>query len=190
MRKQMAVSAVVLSAAGFLLSWSLIDAGQPKPEKPPAESSADESVRVRYARAHLELAKMDLRRAMELNVRMPNVLPLGTIDALRRHVEIDEEQLKQYLKGENADLRGIYIRSAEAAVKIAEANLKRDRAIAERLGDTSSGRDVEHAMVVAKLAKLNLERIRTEETSQSELTHLQWEIEELRNQVLDLQLKK
>lgn len=190
MRKLMAVSAVVLVAAGFLLSLSLINAGQPKSDEPSTEPNAGESVRVRYARAHLELAKMDLRRAMELNMRMPNVLPLGTIDALRRHVEIDEEQLKQYLKGENADLHGICVRSAEAAVEVAEANLKRERAIAERLGGASSGLDVEHAVVVAKLAKLNLERMRTEENSKSVLMHLQWQIEELRNQVLDLQLKK
>lgn len=133
---------------------------------------------------------MDLRRVEELNKKLPRVLSEGIIDEFRRHVEVDEEQLNQYLKGEKADFHKICVRSAEAAVEVAEADLQRERALHERLRSTSSEMDVERAAAVAELAKLNLERIRSQEPSESVLTHLQWQIEELRNEVLELRLKK
>lgn len=186
MRNLSAALTVIL--VGMVLSVSLWSA---KADQPNSENSNDdESVEVRFARAHLELAKLDLRRATEFNKRTPNLLSDAFIEKLKLHVVIDEQQLEQCLRQEDADAHQICIRSAEAAVEIAEANGKRKRAIHRRMPTTSSALDVERAEAVAEIAKLHLERTRAvEDDSSSILTHLQWQIDELRHQVLELQMR-
>ena len=178
---------IVLFATVFTVSLWSAKADSPKPEKTASKSNNAESLDVRFARAHLELAKLDLRRAMEANKRIPNLMSAAFFEELRLHAEIDEERLEQCLMGEDADSHQICIRSAEAAVKIAEADLKRKRTRHQRMPSTFSKLHVERAEVSAELAKLNLERAQELDGSEAAWTHLQWQIDELRHQVLELQ---
>ena len=141
------------------------------------------------ARAHVELAKLNLRRALETNKRIPDVFPAEFIEKLRLHLVIDEAQLEQCIKGEDADSHEVCIRSTEASVKIAEANLKRTRAVHQRMPTPVNALKAKRAAVVARIATLNLEKVKHLENSESILTHLQWQIDELRHQVLELQMR-
>jgi hypothetical protein len=189
MRNLPAVLTLVFLVTALSISLWSARADQPKPEKTAPESNDHESVKVRLARAHVELAKLDVRRVLEINQRVPNVFSAEFIEKLRLHVVIDEAHLEQCLKREDADLHEVCIRSAEAAVKIAEADLKRKRATYQRMPTDASALHVERAAVVAKIAKLNLERTQHLEDSESVLTHLQWQIDELQHQVLELQMR-
>ena len=96
-------------------------------EEPASAPSGDESVDVRLARAHAELARLDLRNALETNERIPNLFSADYIERLRLHVVNDEAQLEQTLKGEEADPHQICIRTAEAAVEFAGKRRRGDR---------------------------------------------------------------
>ena len=189
MRNLSAVIAMLFVATVFSYSLERAKAEKPEPENPSSPPKDDESIEVRLARAHLQLAKLDLHRAMEANKQIPNVLPDTFIETLQLHVVIDEEQLRHCLNGEHHDSDQMCIRRAEARVKIADADMKRTRAVHERMQSTTSKLDLERATAVANIARLNLERTREPEHSESIVTHLQWQIDDLRHQVLELQME-
>jgi hypothetical protein len=162
-------------------------------DEPPqisAKAPSDaESLDVRYARAHLELAKLDLRRAREIFSRYPQAMTVRTIENLEKHIAIDEEQLKQAKKTPDGSLHRIHVRGAEVALELAQADLKRKRMVFEKMPSTMAQLDVERAAAVAKVAMLNLERTKAQQASLSSLSYLQWQIETLRNDLLELRIQ-
>ena len=183
------LAAVLLSTMFAMSLWSA-KADQPESDSAAATRVDDESVEVRLARAHLELAKLDLRSALEGNKRIPNLYPAEYVEKLQLHVVIDEAELEQSLKGVEKDSHEVCIRSAEASVKIAEADLNGVRAYYQRIPTNANALAVERAEVVATISKLNLERTKHLEDSESVLIHLQWQIDQLRHQVLELEMRK
>lgn len=181
--------ALLGAVAGFVgmvgVSRSIAD----EPTQDLTERSSDlESIDVRYARAHLELAKVDLRRAHAIAAEFPTVDFARELENLKRHVDVDEEQLTQAKRFPDGNLHQIHIRGAEVAVELAESDLQRKQKAHEILPTHWSAIDVERAAAVAKVAKLNLERTRAQEASLSSLRYLQWQIEKLRNDLLELQI--
>ncbi len=160
--------------------------GKNVPDKSGVE---EESLEIRYARAHLELAKLDLERAKAWNQRIPNVFSERTLDFLRKHVEIDEEQLKQAMRPDFVDVHEIYVRTAKAALDIAEADVARKAASYKKEHDHYSGLELDRAMAFAQAARLNLERTLNQGGALHSISYLQWQIEELRNQILELHVK-
>jgi multidrug resistance efflux pump len=149
----------------------------------------EESLEVRYARAHLELAKLDLERAKAWNKRVPNVFSQRTIDYLRKHVEIDEEQLKQAMRPDYSDVHEIYVRTAKAALDIAEADVARKAEGYKELRDPYTALELDRAVAFAHAARLNLERTLNQAGGLHSLSYLEWQVEELRNQILELHVK-
>ncbi|MCY2985865.1 MAG: hypothetical protein NTY15_19740 [Planctomycetota bacterium] len=181
--------AVILLSAMLTISWWSAKADQPESDGAAANSVQNESVDVRLARAHIELAKMDLRRAQEANERI-RIYSVEFIEKLQLHVAIDEAELEQCLKGEDYDSHKVCVRSAEASLKVAEADLRGARAAYQPMPTADSALAAERAGMVVELAKLNLERAKGLSNSESVLTHLQWQIDELRHQVLELQMRR
>jgi hypothetical protein len=171
------------------LTLASANADQPTSAKVGDGSQEQESVNVRYARAHLTVAKLDLRRAMEVDKQMPNLLPISAMESLKRHVAIDKEQLKQALESPDGNFHDIYIRSAKNAVALAEADLKRKQEVRDKMPGRVTEYDAERAKAVLEIAKLHLEITNGKESSLSSIMYLQWQIELLRNQVLELQLQ-
>jgi hypothetical protein len=187
-RAQLALFVVIsIVSTTQIRSLPVVHADQSENEKTPSEKHATESIDIRYARAHLRLAKLDLRRAVENNQRVPGMLSGTMIEKLRQSVVIAEEQLKQAMKGSKAQLHEIHLRSAETATTIAYANFQRIRSLHEKLPQSFLDIDVERAR--AEVANLNLERARDPKNSKYGLPHLQWQVEELRVQLLDVQIK-
>jgi hypothetical protein len=169
--------------------WTIATADPPATSTSSFDPAAKESLDVRHARAHLELAKLDLRRAQEWNKRIPGLFSARTMDYLRKHVEVDSEQLKQNVGREYADVHEIYIRGAKAVIELANAEVQRKQAIFKLAHDDYNALELDRAIAVAKVAKLNYERTVAQKDSTHTFSYLQWQIEELRNQVLELHIK-
>jgi hypothetical protein len=112
------------------------------------------------------------------------------VEKLHLHVAIDETELEQSLRGQDEDAHEVCIRGAEASVKIADADVKRARAARKLSPSSDAALDLQRAELVAEIATLNLERAKNLDDSEAALTHLQWQIDELRHQVLELQLRR
>ncbi|MFV2066319.1 MAG: hypothetical protein ACC645_05015 [Pirellulales bacterium] len=154
-----------------------------------ADEGAKESVRVRYARAYLKLAKMDLRRAMDANRKFARMHSAGLVERLRQNVKIAEEQLRQVLKGDAGKLHEVHLRQTEAAVKIAELELQQAVVLSKRAPAAVRRGELERLRVAAEIARLDLMQAREPASFQSAMPHLQWQLEQLRKEVLRLQLR-
>ena len=130
-------------------------------------SEQQESLDVQYARAHLRLDKIDLDRFMEEHRRGPDVLPKAAGEELRRHVAVDEEQLKQALKGPDGDLHQIYVRSAKIALELAEADLKRKQKAHDQFPSRIQAMEVKRAEAVLDVIKLHVKITNAKESSRS-----------------------
>jgi hypothetical protein len=163
------------------VSWLL---GAEPGTKPATE--ANESLEVRYARAYLQLAQADLQIAVEENKKVPGTYPEAAIEPLRRVVAIAEEQLKHAL-GESAhDLHSVHIRQAEAAVAEAESDLQRTLAANRRLPGLVDPTQLHRAHLRVEVAKLALAKARAV-NAHNLPEHMQWQLEELRMELLQLQ---
>ena len=182
--------AVVFLVTLLAMSLWTARADQPQSKGTEVARGDTESVQVRLARAHVALARLDLRRVLDANERGQGVYSTEYVDKLRLHVAIDEAELQQCLKGEDKDPHQVCIRGAEAAVRIAEADLNGARAVQQRMSSNSNALVAERAEIVERIASLNLERMKQLEDSESALAHLQAQIDQLRHQVLELQLRR
>lgn len=153
------------------------------------ETDAQESIAVRYARAHLELAKLDLRRALEWNDRIPNLFTERELDSLRKHVEIDREQLKQSQRGYETSVYQVMLRTAETTVDSCLTEVSRRQEIYQASQNRFNAMELDHAIARLKVAKLNLARTMSQKESISTIAFLQWQIDELRNQLMEVQLR-
>ena len=78
---------------------------------------------------------------------------------------------------------------AEAAVELADADVQRGQAIYKSFPDNFHALELDRAIAVAKIAKLCLERTVAKKSSTDTLSQLQWQVEELGNQLLEIQIK-
>lgn len=183
-RAFMVSSTMVLVAGSF---WSGASTVQKDPAKSDSVVAAEtEDIHVRYARAHLELAQFDLKRAAEYNAIIPNIVGPGEVQRLERHVEFDRVRLEERLQGKDADVKEFCVRAAETALEVA-----RDRVnYAARMQDHSPSKmgslNVKRAELVATLAEINLERTQQYDPEESVLNYLQWQLEDLRYQMSEL----
>lgn len=153
-------------------------------DRPTAEST--ENLDVQVARVYLSLAKMDLGRALDANRKSPKFYPDILIERLRGNVGIAEVQLKLALKEGDTKLHDVHIRSAQAAVSIAESNEKNLRALSRSLPSESIVLDHKRSQLALQLAKLRLQRALDPKSTESPLVHLQWQVDQLSEQVLEL----
>lgn len=180
---------IVVSTVGFTALWI----GWPEVVADPPETAvavvAPESLDVQYARAHLELATLDLQRALDVNGQTPNLLSERTVQHLRKRVAIDRKRLEQNREDSQISVHEIYVRSAEATLEIAEEELARNEAVFRKSPDSRSDFDLRRAKAVTKVARLNLERMKTEAGPAHTLSYLQWQLEELRNRTVELEIR-
>ena len=74
-------------------------------------------------------------------------------------------------------------------MEVAEADLARKQESYKRERDEYSAKELDRAMALTNLARINLERTMNQEGSSYSLSYLQWQVEELRNQLLELHIK-
>ena len=74
-------------AVGVILTQTTNGASDPQNE-----------ARIRYARAYLELAEVELQLAEQINKAVPDTLLRNSLERKKSHVKVAEEQLRQDLQ--------------------------------------------------------------------------------------------
>lgn len=162
---------------------SVVDA----PENAAAKAARDEAVRqlnVKYAQLYLKLAKVNLEKAQSLNNRVAGAFSAVEVDRLTRLVQLAEDRLKSVQKsGKQSEA---YRQSAEATVNSAESTYRKSLATNERYPGAVSPLEVERQRLTLELAKLALEKANLIGGSNDALAGLQWEVDQLREDMLIL----
>jgi hypothetical protein len=150
-----------------------------------------ESTDVRLARAHVKLAKLEVERALEVNKRNANTYSAEYIELLKLHILIDEAELEQKLRAEQADEHEVCVKNAEATLKIAKSMLAAFQDVHKKAPSSSTKFDLEQASVNVEIAELELEQAKQLESHDTKavLLHLQRQVERLRHQVMKLQVR-
>lgn len=151
-----------------------------------------ENLNVRYARAYLKLAKMDLKKTLQINKHVSGTFPDTVVEPLRQVVRTAEAQLEQALaqldhalNGNGVSRRNIDLHDAEAAVMVAETRLRQATAASQRMPDSFDESELERLSLTAEVAQLALAKARAASV-QSAVDHLQSELADLRKEVLQL----
>jgi hypothetical protein len=152
-------------------------------------SSLPESIYARYARAYLELAKAELDIAQDVNKRIGATYSKNTVQRLRNHVEIAQAKLKYELAGDASKLHDIHLRELEGAKKLAEMKLASAITVNQHLSGTVSELEIQRLRLAAEVARLAIARGRDPAAVSSPHAHLQWQIDQMRSELLRLQIR-
>ena len=161
-----------------------------EPGEPPAEQSTLQSSNqfdVQLAKVRLQLAKVELERALGANERV-RIYPPVTLQFLRRNVDVAQAKLEAVTKP-GGDSHDAHLRELENNLKTAELKWKIAFETRERSPGALDEAGVEALRLRVEVARLALARARQPETVTTPLNHLQWEIEQLRDEMLELTLR-
>lgn len=195
------LSLAIVSLA-LLLPWLAAAADAPAPKKdaakaaparrdsakqdsPPQKAGEKEPARVRYARAYLALAKLDVQIANDRNKQVAETLPPGIMIVLERRVALAEQWLKEAQGDGKSD--DITVRIGEIYLRTAEANL----AQGERVNQISPlrPRALERLRLKVDLAQSALATAKALDPSSPEAV-LQFNIDRLREEVSEMHIRQ
>lgn len=81
------------------------------------------------------------------------------------------------------------LRTAETTVDSCLTEVSRRQEIYQASQNRFNAMELDHAIARLKVAKLNLARTMSQKESISTIAFLQWQIDELRNQLMEVQLR-
>lgn len=151
----------------------------------------EENFEIQLAKAHVALSKLDLERALAANSREAGVISGEEIDKLKLHVEFDEAYLNQLLEHKTLDTHQAGVSAVrgwvEASVKLAETDLKRVSGVNQLAPSPANALNVERAKLVLEIANLNRNYSKVLSAAEANYKVLQWQIDQLRHDVTELQ---
>jgi hypothetical protein len=175
MRKLRYLKTSALTISAFLLGgiavWALDGQDAVKQEAPPKEESLD----VRYARAHLAMAEANLARVETANRRVANAVAGVVVGGYQQDLAVAKVRLQAAL-GEAQEPADFWLRVAEASAKTADRNWRSAAAANQKVAGTIHELDIERLRLRAEVSQLNLERGRALADASPE-ARLQWQIE-------------
>jgi hypothetical protein len=154
----------------------------------PAPSAALNEFHTQYAAMSLQLANLELKRAMDVNRRIPNTFSQAAIAALRQSANIAQLHVDLIEKKAKDPLYGLYIGSEEASMKIAQEEYQSALGTNERVRNTYTGEDLDRLRLTYEVAKLRWENARELE-NQPPITRIEWQIELMREEVVRLRAR-
>ncbi len=149
------------------------------------ESSDQESLDLRYARAQLQRAEADLQRALLTNRRVADVVSADVLAEYRQEIEVARVRLEASTEGAKRDPFQVWLRRAEATWKTAENDLKGALAANQRVAATVNASDLDRLRLRAEVSRLELERGKLL-TDQLQMAQLQWQMDLVSDEVLRL----
>jgi hypothetical protein len=177
-----ALSSATVLAAG--VNPTAAEAQTPSPNEPiPAE--AIETIEVRYARSFLELAQLDLQKALEANNKAPGSVPDSVLQTRRGVLALAESQLSAAIRRARADAALTHIGKCERSVRAEEAEWRRALEANRKVPGSVSKTEVKPLRLVAEVAHLGLIKASAADLD-SAIEVLQWQIDELRSEVRSL----
>ena len=153
----------------------------------PAEAEAKEAdLRIRYALARLRLAELDLERALAANQQFKGAVGEREIARLRDHIRLLERQVEITREQPRTAARQATIAAAELALDTAVADLEAARRANQRVKGSVSGINIERLETRVELAEIRVELCRNPAYELSLLDEMQWNIDQLTDQMIDL----
>ena len=153
-------------------------AQQPKP--------AVEGVAVRYARAYLRLTELELKSAKNTNAKVPGVISAVEVDRLKMNVAVAQAQLQNALRPNAVSKVQVHLRYAEEKVATARKEYKRAQRVRKINAEALSDDELERLKLVMEVAQYRLEMWRDPTYLPSLLDHMQWQIDRLSEEIVQL----
>ncbi|MAX37023.1 hypothetical protein [Gimesia sp.] len=150
---------------------------------------ANEGVDIRFFQKKLELAKHDLKTAVKANQRVPNLTSKLMMIRLQNQVDYMETLLKRATAKTDHDLHTTHLQNVENDVTLAEQQLVWAKDVNQHQEGLVSDDEVKRLQLSVDLARLALERAKQPKIKADPLHHLQWQIDRLRSELLNLQVE-
>ncbi len=163
-----------------------------EPQQQGKIQSANDStlnLETQLAEARVQLAKLELERAAAANKRMPGIYSPIAVELLQRNVIVAEARLGELSRTGDFNAHAIHLRELEGAQKIAELRLKNAQRLRQGLPASGDASQVESLRLRTEIARLELARARDPEHVATPLDHLQWQLEQLRHEMLEVTLR-
>lgn len=161
---------------------------EPAAGRPAQAAAADlpEDLQIRYAMARLRLAELDLERAVRANHEAKGAIGERELDRLRSHIRVMEQRLAIARAQPRTAARQAILAAAEAARDNAQGDLEAAERSNGRTPGSVSELNLERLRAKVDLAEIRLELCRNPEYELSLLDEMQWNIDQLTDEVIDL----
>ena len=174
-------SAIVLARGGFPDRAE----AQTLQRSQSSSTTNTETIDVRYAKAFLELAQLDLQQALEAHEKDPGSTSDAAIETRQGTLALAKSQLDKVLREAGTDSAIDHIQKCEEPNGTAEAEYQNATAANRKSPASVSQSEPERLRPTAEVARLGLIKTSAADVN-STLQVLQWQLEELRSDVLSL----
>jgi hypothetical protein len=182
--KETAMTGLRLLIVLALITGLNVSVAQQNQNPAPANAATPGELNIRYAEVYLQLAKVQLQRALDTNKQVPGTFTNVAIEALRQVVFVAEQQLDMFQKSNGRPVNTFLV-SAEANARASAAAYNRARAVNQMSPGAIPTAEIERLRLTAELADINLAKAKTigNESSQE---YVQWQIDQLREEFFQL----
>ncbi|TWU39442.1 hypothetical protein [Novipirellula artificiosorum] len=153
-----------------------------------SQDSSDKKsdVDVRYFQKKLELAQHDLEAALDANRDIPNLNSKLTLLRLQNQVEYSKKLLDHATNHGEHDLHSTHLQNLKNDLALAEQQYRWSKEANQKYAGVVSTTDVKRLKLAVELARLALERAEQPEITEDPTSHLQWQVDRLRSELLKL----
>lgn len=151
-----------------------------------SEKQTEHDLDVRYAEQYLKLVEATLAKYQYTNRKLPNTIRPAVIQAIEEGVREARERV-QLAKSDDTSDADIYISSAESELRATQSALRKAEAANLANSGTVLQVEIDRLNAELELAKIRVEKAR-HLAKESPLSNVQYEIEQLREDVHELRL--
>lgn len=189
--RQLALVAGLL-AGGWIMAQVAAPLRAQRPDAPTTTTSekqddGDKSLRVRYAEAYQKLMEAELAKYEATNRQLPGTIRPSVMEALSMGVRKAADRVQAAKNGETNMGGSAILLAAQTDLGIAEASLRKAQQANLQQPNAVRAVEVTRLQAALDLARLRVDLAKQVE-SESPLSQLEWEVGQLREQVLELRL--
>ncbi len=138
---------------------------------------------LQYTKTNLELAELELEKALTLNERSP-VIPKLAVERLRSNLEVAKEQYRQAQAETTEGAEKVRLRHAEEQLRLAEIDLQAGKTLAAQA--SISDLELRRLKLKHQLAQLNLAMLSHPTGYLTLFDSMQRQLERFGNEILSL----
>ena len=148
-------------------------------------------LQVRYAESRQQLAELNLERANQANQLVPNAVGPREVARLARHVDLTRRQAEIARGNPRTTVKQTNLAAAEIAVANVRDDLEAARKANERTATdvklaAVAGVNMRRLEAMLEMAEIHLELLNRPNYVPSLIDEMQWHIDQLTNEVIDL----
>lgn len=148
-------------------------------------------LQLRYAESRQRLAELNLERAQRANQLTPRAVGPREVERLGHHVELTRRQVAIAKENPRTTVRPTMLAAAEIAVANARADLQaafraNERTAADVKLAAVTAVNIERLKTQLEMAEVRLELLKRPNYVPSLIDEMQWHIDQLTNEVIDL----